>query len=239
VARRIHAVLTVVAITVCMGLAGLATSSGTASAQPASGSTRDGGVTALRARVAQARTAMVQARLDEAAARLEIRASQEPAWNTFTAAVKAYFAAQPGEAGRPARAADRQEDAAALLHRLATADLSRAQNLQRLADATTRLQAALDPNQREVLNEVVRMQLGRGRGGFGFVQRRVIVRTRGPDFGPPTGNQQFFYRSFGPGQAGGPAQFRRFGGADVPAPPLPPTPPAAPDPPPAPDPGTP
>ncbi len=207
-ARRVHVVLTVVAVGVCMGLAGVAMLGGTAMAQPAVGPAPNGAA-AMRARMAQARTARVQARLDQAAARLEIRASQEPAWNAFAAAVKAYFGAQPGAAAGPGRAANQQtanqqEDAAALLHRLAAADLTRAQNLQKVADATTRLQAALDPNQREVLNQVVRMQLRRRPGGFGFPQRRVIFRGPGLGFGPPAAGRQFVYRSFGPGRAPGP-----------------------------------
>jgi LTXXQ motif family protein len=163
---------------------------------------------------------MVQARLDQAAARLEIRASQEPAWNAFAAAVRTAFAAPPAAAGRTARAGNPPEDAAALLHRLAAAEAARARNLTQLADATTKLQAALDPNQREVLDQVVRTQLRGDMGGFGFPRRRVVRIRRMPGAG------------FAP-----PAQFKSFddGGPDAGpgaprSPPGDPAAPAAPDP---------
>lgn len=206
----------VVAITVCVGLTGLA-ATGSARAQAPVSPERD--AAGMRARMERMRADLVQARLDSAAARLEIRASQEPAWNAFAAGVKALFAAPPGAGRPPERAAQQPEDAATRLHRRATAELARAQNLARLADATSKLQAVLDPNQREVLDQIVRMQLDRGpdRLGFGMGGQRVIIRrAAGPGPGP---NATFRYRRQLPD---GPAQ---IGGAAPDAPPSPPGPP--------------
>lgn len=106
------------------------------------------------AQLARMRAADVQRGLDETAARLEIRASQAPVWNDFSKALKALTAqaAPPVTPNPPA-------DAATLLHRAADEAATRAQALVRLADAAGKLQAALDPNQRQVFDEIVRMRL--------------------------------------------------------------------------------
>lgn len=106
------------------------------------------------AEMAGMRAEAVQRGLDEAAARIEIRASQEPAWNDFSKALKA-LTAQPDQMARPNQSAD----AAALLHRAADEAATRSQALARLADAATKLQTALDPNQRQVFDQIVRMRL--------------------------------------------------------------------------------
>jgi len=180
VESRIRLASAVVAMTICMGSTALAT--GSARAQAPGGTDRQ--PAAARARMERMRADFVQTRLDSAAERLEIKASQEPAWNAFAAGVKALFAAPPGAA--PSEQDRRQsEDAATRLHRRAAAELARAQNLLRLADATSKLQAVLDPNQREVLNQIVRTELDRGPGRFGFgIDGRRGIRMRPMEMGP-------------------------------------------------------
>src|ERR1019366_4696473 len=100
----------------------------------------------------------LQAGLDEAAARLQIRASQEPEWKDFAAALKA-MAATAAQPGVLAGAASEKGNGAALLQLSAERTMSRAQALEKLATAASKLQNVLDPNQREVFEEIVRMRL--------------------------------------------------------------------------------
>jgi len=88
--------------------------------------------------------------LDRLAARLEIRASQQEAWKAFASAVRATVPAAP-PAPPP-----KDLDAAALARRGADRAADRAKHLEQLADATAKLQQALDPPQREVLNQAAR-----------------------------------------------------------------------------------
>ncbi|HWY72134.1 MAG TPA: Spy/CpxP family protein refolding chaperone [Burkholderiaceae bacterium] len=92
----------------------------------------------------------MQRHLDHLAARLEIRASQQEAWNAFAGAVRAMVPATPPEP--PAQ----DLDAAARARRAADRAADRAKRLGQLADATSKLQQALDPPQKQVLNEVAR-----------------------------------------------------------------------------------
>ena len=92
----------------------------------------------------------MQKHLDRLAARLEIRASQQEAWNAFAAAVRGLVPAKPPE--RPAE----DLDAASRARLAADRAADRARQLAQLADATAKLQQALDAPQKQVLNEVAR-----------------------------------------------------------------------------------
>jgi hypothetical protein len=92
----------------------------------------------------------MQRHLDHLASRLEIRASQQEAWNGFAAAVRGLVPAKPPEA--PAH----DLDAAARARLAADRTADRAKRLGQLADATAKLQQVLDPPQKEVLNQVAR-----------------------------------------------------------------------------------
>jgi hypothetical protein len=112
---------------------------------------------------AEARKDMIRRRLDSAASRLEIKASQQSAWQTYAAAVQAL-----GEAdiARPAAAPD--ADAATIARERADRATAFASKLTAIADATVRLQGALSPEQRGVLNQLTREAGHHHRpGGFG------------------------------------------------------------------------
>lgn len=98
----------------------------------------------------------LKARLDRLAARLEIKASQEPAWETYTNAVE-------GLMTHPEHKADMknetEEDAAAMIHHRAEHAAEKAKKLAELADATDKLQAALNENQRKLFNHEVSRQM--------------------------------------------------------------------------------
>jgi hypothetical protein len=92
----------------------------------------------------------LQKHLDHLASRLEIRASQQEAWKAFTAAVRGMV---PDKS--PERPAD-NVDAASRARLAADRAAERAKRLAQLADATGKLQQALDAPQKDVLNEVAR-----------------------------------------------------------------------------------
>jgi hypothetical protein len=146
-------------------LMGLMSSGESARAQPPDPATGVAAPAFHDQRMERMRAEMVQSRLDDAAARLQIKASQEPAWKAFSAAVKTEMAPEPRV---PAAQPNEPRDAATLLHRRATAELARAQDLTRLADAASKLQAVLDPNQQEVLDQIVSTQLRRQASRFRF-----------------------------------------------------------------------
>lgn len=95
-----------------------------------------------------------QTRLDEMARRLRIDASQQDAWNAYTKAVQSTFGPSDAKMERPATNAD----AATLLRFRASMAERHAKKLTQLADATTKLQEVLNPEQRQTLNEVVRQE---------------------------------------------------------------------------------
>lgn len=95
----------------------------------------------------------VQARLDQAESRLEIRASQQQAWKKFADAYKDLSAPPsniPSSIG-PA------PDAVTIARLSASMATEAANRLDKLADATAQLESALSPNQKEVLNQMARM----------------------------------------------------------------------------------
>lgn len=100
--------------------------------------------------------ARMNQRLDRLAARLEIKASQQDAWNAYRNNVQSMFQDRPA---RPALDAD----AATLLRFRADMAQRRAQHLATMADATAKLQQVLDPDQRKVLDEIARNMSARGK----------------------------------------------------------------------------
>jgi len=92
----------------------------------------------------------VDEHLDSLAERLEIKASQQPAWQGFATAFRAVMTPPaPPAAGHDA-------DAAAMAREHAQRATDHAQKLARLADATAALQQTLSADQRAVLNEAAR-----------------------------------------------------------------------------------
>lgn len=97
---------------------------------------------------------LVKARLDKLANRLEIKASQRPAWEAFAKAVEAL-------ADRPLKHPDEDADAPAIAHFRADMVADMAKRLSAIADATDKLAAVLSADQRRVLNEeFMRFQRG-------------------------------------------------------------------------------
>ena len=110
---------------------------------------------------AAAHKEMIQRHLDSLASRLEIKASQQSAWQAYAAAVQALIetgAARPGP----------DADAATLTRDRAERATVFARKLTAVADATARLQGALTQDQRAVLDQVTREAGRRHRmAGFG------------------------------------------------------------------------
>lgn len=92
--------------------------------------------------------------LDKMAERLEIKASQMHAWKAYEAAVEATPDAM-------AKQPERDLDAARMIQFRADRVNEMGAKLNAIAKATENLQAVLDPEQREVLNEIVRDNLMR------------------------------------------------------------------------------
>lgn len=114
-----------------------------------------------RAQMRERMQTRMKARLDRMAARLEIKASQQDAWNAFRQARESMMAGAMPQ--RPAQDAD----AATLTRFRAEMAKRRAEHMTVMADATAKLQEALDPNQRKVLDEMSRRGGGRDHGGPG------------------------------------------------------------------------
>jgi hypothetical protein len=102
-----------------------------------------------RAQMRERIQARMNQRLDRLGARLEIKASQQEAWDAYRAARASIQQARPQ---RPARDAD----AATWARFRADMAQRRAQYLATMADATQKLQEALEPQQRKVLDEIAR-----------------------------------------------------------------------------------
>lgn len=101
----------------------------------------------------------VHARLERLAQRLEIKASQQQAWNAYVGVAQSMADTKLTRPGAEA-------DAATLLRSRSERSAEHAKKLAQLADATARLQQSLTPEQRKVLDEDAR-QWGRERGGRG------------------------------------------------------------------------
>jgi hypothetical protein len=108
---------------------------------------------ALHAQMERHLDEKIHARLARLADRLEIKASQQPAWQKFSAA---WTEASHGPAGAMAHRPGPDADAATLTRTHAEFAARHAQVLARLADATAELEQALGPDQRKVFDEVAR-----------------------------------------------------------------------------------
>lgn len=125
---------------------------------------------------AQMRKEMVQRHLDRVASRLEIKASQQPAWQAYADAIQAACAM---DATPPAPDAD----AAAIARHRAERVATLGRKLSAVADATARLQGVLSADQKTVFNQITReMGWHHGMRGFGppMMEHRWMER-RGDD----------------------------------------------------------
>ena len=111
-----------------------------------------------RAQMRERMQTRINQRLDRLAARLEIKASQQQAWEAYRKVRTSMFEAMPQRPARDADAATRARLRAEMAQR-------RAQHLVAMADATEQLQAALEPDQRKVLDEISRHSGQRGQHG--------------------------------------------------------------------------
>jgi hypothetical protein len=96
----------------------------------------------------------IKIRLDRLAQRLEIKASQQPVWENFAKSVEMLA---DGNAKKP----DMDADAATIARYRADRASEMAGKLSRIADATAKLQAALNPDQRKVLDQTAQQMLHR------------------------------------------------------------------------------
>lgn len=103
----------------------------------------------------------LQARLDKMSQRLEIKASQQDAWQAYAKVHKEQF--DPAAMKAPPKDAD----AATIARHRADAAAQMAQKLAVLADATAKLQSALTPEQSRTLADMTRHPMGEGRRGGG------------------------------------------------------------------------
>lgn len=91
-------------------------------------------------------------------ARLEIRASQQPAWNDYVKARELMTSGRPARPGPDA-------DAATIARSRAELAAAMAQKLALVSEATAKLQAVLDDNQQKTLNQMTRRGSHRGHHG--------------------------------------------------------------------------
>jgi hypothetical protein len=115
----------------------------------------------------------MQARLDKMAQRLEIKASQQDAWQAYAKVHKDMF---DGSMKAPAKDAD----AATLARHRADMAAKMATKLSTLADATAKLQSALTPEQAKTLADMTRHPMGGRHGGQGGFGGRGEHGHRGP-----------------------------------------------------------
>jgi hypothetical protein len=100
---------------------------------------------------------MMKRGLDAAAERLELKASQMPAWQTFAAAFTALHEPAPG--AMQARAQFDKLDAAGLAKMISDHAADHARKLATVADATAKLQATMSDSQKALFTEMARHHL--------------------------------------------------------------------------------
>lgn len=125
---------------------------------PAANATTTEDASARRQEHAQKLEAHMKARLEKMAARLEIRASQQPAWNDYVKARELMTSGRPARPGPDA-------DAATIARSRAELAAAMAQKLALVSEATAKLQAVLDDNQQKTLNQMTRRGSHRGHHG--------------------------------------------------------------------------
>jgi hypothetical protein len=110
-----------------------------------------------RAQMRERMQARMNERLERMAKRLDIKPSQEGAWNEYRQARTAMF----GQGARPQRP-PRDADAATILRFRAEMAQRQSQRLLTMAEATAKLQDVLDPEQRKSLADMTRRGGKRG-----------------------------------------------------------------------------
>jgi len=111
-----------------------------------------------RAQMRERMQARMTQRLDRLATRLDIKPSQQDAWNAYRKVRESIIGTMPQRPGRDA-------DAATITRFRAEMAQRRAQHLMTMADATAQLQQVLEPDQRKVLDEISRRGGARGNHG--------------------------------------------------------------------------
>ena len=132
-----------------------------AAAVPAAASPGYGpGMREMTPEMQQRMQSRMQARLDKMAQRLEIKASQQDAWQAYVKVHKEMFdgGMQP---------APKDADAATIARHRADMAAKMAQKLAIHADATAKLQSALTPEQAKTLADMTRQPMGGRHGGKG------------------------------------------------------------------------
>jgi hypothetical protein len=105
----------------------------------------------MHADMVKHRQEMVKAGLSKAADRLELKASQQGAWQAFAKVIEETMAVPP-----KMPVPDPNADAATLTRQHAEIVAARARNMAQIADATAKLQEVLTPDQRTTLGQMVR-----------------------------------------------------------------------------------
>lgn len=132
-----------------------------AAAVPASASPGPGpGMREMTPEMQERMQSRMQARLDQMANRLEIKASQQDAWQAYVKVHKEMFDGSMKPAPKDA-------DAATIARHRADMAAKMAQKLATHADATAKLQSALTPEQAKTLADMTRHPMGGRHGGFG------------------------------------------------------------------------
>lgn len=132
-----------------------------AAAVPAASAATGPGMRELTPEMQERMQSRMQARLDKMAERLEIKASQQDAWQAYAKVRQEMFNARPQPPAKDA-------DAATLARHRADMAAQMATKLATLADATARLQSALTPEQAKTLASMTRHPMHEGRRGGGF-----------------------------------------------------------------------
>jgi Spy/CpxP family protein refolding chaperone len=104
---------------------------------------------------AKHRQEWIKARLAKMADRLEIKSSQQAAWQAYVKVVEA-----PVDIA--AKKPDAPADAATIVRARADFAAARAKKMAQVADATTKLQEVLTPEQRKTFDQMVQHALHRG-----------------------------------------------------------------------------
>jgi hypothetical protein len=143
-----------------------------AAAAPASAMPGPGG-REMSPEMQQRMQSRMQGRLDQMAKRLEIKASQQDAWQAYVKVHQQMF-----DGGL--KPAPKDADAATIARHRADMAAQMATKLSSLADATAKLQGALTPDQVKLLAEMTRHPMGGRHGGQGGFGGRGEHGHRGP-----------------------------------------------------------
>ena len=139
--------------------AGLALSA-TLAAVPLASAAPGPGMREMTPEMTERMQSRMQARLDQMANRLEIKASQQDAWQAYVKTHKEMF-----DGGM--KPAPKDADAATIARHRADMAAKMAQKLAIHADATAKLQSALTPEQAKTLADMTRQPMGGRHGRHG------------------------------------------------------------------------